>query len=460
MTACGTGRAPRRPPPNDPGRLIMDRRRGSLAERLDTPGIGEEIHALAAGIYPICRSITGPGVRKTLAVLARQVALEVHELPTGAPVFDWTVPREWTLRGAHIRTAGGETVIDLGRSNLHVMSYSAPVSRRMTLAELAPHVFTLPDQPGLIPYRTSYYKEDWGFCMAHDQFTALADGLYDVMIDATLADGSLTYGEYLHRGETEDEFLISTHICHPSLANDNCSGLALATILAHRLASLRTRYSYRFLFVPGTIGSLCWLSRNEGGLHRIKHGLVLSCVGDGGGPTYKKSRQGDAVIDRVMAATLQRMADAPAIIDFFPYGYDERQYCAPGFDLPVGLFQRSRFGTFPEYHTSADDLDFIRPDHLASSFRMIAAAIDAIETEWRPVSLVQKGEPQLGRRGLYAAIGGHRAQAADGMAMLWVLNLADGRHSLDDMARRSGMPADVIAATARLLVEHGLLAAD
>lgn len=428
-----------------------------LKALLDDDGVGEEMFDLASEIYPICRSITGDGVRSTLARLARHIDLEVHEVPTGTQVFDWTVPREWNIRDAYIENAAGARIVDLRSCNLHVLNYSRPVHVKLPLAELKEHIFTLPDQPDLIPYRTSYYADNWGFCMAHDHFTALPDGDYEVMIDATLQDGSLTYGEYLHRGETEDEFLFSAHICHPSLADDNCSGLALLTLLAERLASLRTRYSYRFVFAPGTIGAIAWLARNEHQVNRIRHGLVVSCVGDGGGPTYKKSRRGDAVIDRAMTHVLRHAAVSPTILDFFPYGYDERQYCSPGFDLPVGLFARSQFGTFPEYHTSADNLDFIRPEHLASSYGMIAAALDVIESDWRPLSTSPKGEPQLGRRGLYAALGGDKDGPAKSMAFLWILNLADGRHSLLDIAERAKLPFGVVADAARLLRESGLI---
>ena len=234
-----------------------------LRERLDDAGIGEEIYALAAAIYPICRSITGDGVRQTFDHLARRLDLEVHEVPTGTQVFDWTIPREWSIRDAFIKNAAGERIVDFRKCNLHVLNYSRPVRVQLPLEELKKHVFTLPDQPDLIPYRTSYYAESWGFCMAHRELAALPDGIYEVEIDASLEDGSLTYGEYLHRGETEEEFLFSAHVCHPSLANDNCSGLALLTLLAERLAPLKTRYSYRFLFAPGTIGAIAWLARNE-----------------------------------------------------------------------------------------------------------------------------------------------------------------------------------------------------
>jgi aminopeptidase-like protein len=435
--------------------------RGVLSsEFLEDADIGDAIFGLAAEIYPICRSITGDGVRATLERLARRIDLEVHEVPTGTPVFDWTIPPEWTIREAWIKNPAGERIVDFGSCNLHVLNYSRPVHATLPLDELKKHIFTLPDQPDLIPYRTSYYAENWGFCMAHNRLATLSDGPYEVLIDASLEDGCLTYGEHLHRGETEEEFLFSAHICHPSLANDNCSGLALLTELARQLASAKTRYSYRFLFAPGTIGAIAWLARNERQVSRIRHGLVVSCVGDGGGPTYKKSRRGDAFIDRAMSHVLRHAGPPPTILDFFPYGYDERQFCSPGFNLPVGLFQRSQFGTFPQYHTSADNLDFIRPEHLASSYRMIAAALDIIENDWRPRSTASKCEPQLGRRGLYSSLGGDRDAPAKSMAFLWILNLADGQHSLLDMAERANLPFGVIVEAARLLRQNGLLVED
>jgi aminopeptidase-like protein len=279
-----------------------------------------------------------------------------------------------------------------------------------------------------------------------------------VMIDSTLADGYLSYGEYLHKGESEDEVLFSAHACHPSLASDNCSGVALLTHLAKRMAGVKTRYSYRFLFAPGTIGAITWLARNEERTQRIKHGLVVSMVGDGGGPTYKKSRRGNAKIDRAMLHSLRHSGLTPTVLDFFPYGYDERQYCSPGFDLPVGLFQRSRFGSIPQYHTSADNLDFIRPEHLGQSYRIIVGTIDILENDTAYCNAMPKCEPQLGRRGLYGAIGGDKDVAASSMAMLWVLNLSDGAHSLFDIAERAGLPFAIVRSAAELLHEHGLLA--
>lgn len=428
------------------------------AARRAASATGEDIHALATALYPVLRSITGEGVRATLDMLSRHVPIERHEVPTGMAVFDWAIPREWTIREAYVEDEAGRRIVDLGESNLSVVNYSMPVDKVVDLAELKEHVFTLPDQPELIPYRTSYYAERWGFCMPHRRLSSLPEGRYRVYIDSELKDGSLTYGEYLHRGSTDREFLLTTHICHPSLANDNCSGLALLTMLARDLRLRRTKLSYRFLFIPGTIGSLAWLAANEDRLQRIDHGLVVSCIGDGGGPNYKRSRRGNAVIDRAMAHLVSRWPGGTGrVADFSPYGYDERQFCSPGFNLPVGLLQRSAFGTFPQYHTSADNLDFIRPQHLGESYRLLTDLIDLVEDDWTPINLSPKGEPQLGRRGLYAAIGGDRSGSDAAMAMLWVLNLADGTNSLLSMAERSGLAFADIAAAARLLREHGLL---
>jgi aminopeptidase-like protein len=430
---------------------------GWSLDRLITDNIGGELFAFAARIFPFCRSITGDGVRQTLHEVGAHIALNVHEVPTGTAVFDWTIPREWNIRDAYIRNERGEKVVDFKQSNLHVMSYSVPVQGRMSLGELKQHLYTLPDQPELIPYRTSYYSENWAFCMAHSQFEKLRDETYEVLIDSTLADGHLTYGEYLHKGETDDEFLLSVHICHPSLANDNCSGIALLTYLAKRMAGLTTRLSYRFVFAPGTIGAITWLARNEERVGKIKHGIVVSMVGDGGGPTYKNSRRGNTQVDRAMIRALKHSGLSPTILEFSPYGYDERQYCSPGFNLPVGLFQRSKFGSIPEYHTSADNLGFIRPEHLAESYRLIVETINAIENDAVYLNTLPKCEPQLGKRGLYGAIGGDKDAAAANMAMLWILNLSDGTHSLLDIAERADLPFAVIQRTAKLLWDHGLL---
>jgi len=420
-------------------------------------GIGSQIYELAGEIYPICRSITGNGVRATLKRLAAHVDLDVREVPSGTRAFDWTVPREWNIEDAYIKTSGGEKIVDFAKSNLHVMSYSVPVDARISLAELRQHLHSLPEQPDLIPYRTSYYAENWGFCVPHRLLESLKDDTYEVVIRSRLEDGHLTYGEYLHRGQSDDEVLLSAHICHPSLANDNCSGLALLAHLASRLREIRTRYSYRFIFAPGSIGALTWLSRNEDKVQRIKHGLVVSCLGDGGGPTYKKSRQGSAEIDRAMAHVLKHSGLSAHILDFSPYGYDERQYCSPGFNLPVGLFQRSKFATFPEYHTSADDMTFIKPQHLEESYRIIAGLIEVLEGNLSFQNTSPKGEPNLGKRGLYGSIGGDKTAAQSIMKMLWVLNLSDGGHSLLDIAERADLPFQAVSEAAAVLCKHGLL---
>jgi aminopeptidase-like protein len=420
-------------------------------------GIGRDIYALAARLFPICRSITGDGVRRTLDILAEYIAIERRDVPTGTRVFDWTVPREWNIRSASIRDMSGRAVVDFADSNLHVVNYSVPYNGTLPLGELKKHIHTLPEQPDLVPYRTSYYADSWGFCMAHNRLAELPEGDYRVEIDSEKRDGSLSYGELYIPGGTEREFLFSAHVCHPSLANDNCSGLAVLTFLAKELSSRRNRYSYRFLFAPGTIGALAWLAANEGRLALIDHGLTVSCVGDGGGPVYKRSRRGDAFIDRAMAQVLRSWPNA-AVLDFSPYGYDERQFCSPGFNLPVGCFQRSQWGTFPEYHTSADNMDFIRPEHLESSLAMLLEAVETAEGDWTPISLSPKGEPQLGRRGLYSATGGNKSAGLSTMAMLWILNLADGGCSLLSMAERSGLPFRELVRTAAVLREHRLLA--
>lgn len=429
----------------------------TVGERLAIGNPGEDIFAFASEIYPICRSITGDGVRKTLRAIGTHIDLKINEVPTGTEVFDWTIPREWNIRDAYIKNERGEKILDFAHSNLHVMSYSVPVRRSISLVELKQHIYTLPDQPDRIPYRTSYYAENWAFCMPHRLFEGLKDETYEIVIDSTLEDGYLTYGEHLHQGESEDEFLFSAHVCHPALANDNCSGIALLTHLAKRMAGLRTRYSYRFLFAPGTIGAITWLALNEDRCQRIKYGLVISMVGDGGGPTYKRSRRGNSEIDRAVIHAMHHSGLTPTIIEFSPYGYDERQYCSPGFNLPVGLFQRSKFGEIPEYHTSGDNLEFIAAHHLSKSYGLIAETIEIVENNMVYCNTMPKCEPQLGRRGLYGPVGGDKGALAANMAMLWILNLSDGMHSLLDIAERANLPFSVIQSAAKQLYRTGLL---
>jgi aminopeptidase-like protein len=420
---------------------------------------GEELYKLVAELYPICRSITGDGLRRTLEVIDREIGgLEVSEVPTGTQVLDWTVPREWNVRDAYVANAAGERVIDFQASNLHLVGYSVPVAATMSLAELRRHLFTLPDHPDWVPWRTSYYAERWGFCASQRLVDSLPEGDYQVRIDSTLADGHLTYGEHLVTGQTDDEVLVSCHVCHPSLANDNLSGIAVATGLARLLAEGRPRYSYRFLFAPGTIGSITWLARNEDRLERVRHGLVLACVGDPGGFTWKRSRRGDAEIDRAVAHVLARSGRPHRVVDFTPYGYDERQYCSPGFDLPVGCLSRTPYAAYPEYHTSADDLDLVGPAQLQESLQLCREVVEVLEANRRYLNLSPKGEPQLGRRGLYGQIGGRSDAEERQMAMLWVLNQSDGRRSLLEVAERSGVPLALLAEVAADLEAAGLLA--
>lgn len=423
----------------------------------DARRVGAAIHGLITELYPICRSITGDGFRQTMARLQREIPLELREVASGTQVFDWTVPREWNIRDAYVKNSSGERVIDFRRHNLHVVNYSVPVHRRMSLGELRPHLHTLPDQPDWIPYRTSYYHESWGFCLAHRQLEQLHEDEYEVCIDSTLQDGRLTYGECVLEGASPQEVLVSCHACHPSLCNDNLSGVAVATFLAAALAGVPLRYSYRFLFVPGTIGSITWLALNEEKARRVRHGLVLTCIGDRGDFTYKKSRRGDAEIDRAVLHILGHAPAAHTTLEFSPYGYDERQYCSPGFNLPVGCLMRSHHGRFPQYHTSADDLDFVDADSLAGSFATILAVIELLEHNRTYVNLNPKCEPQLGRRGLYASTGGPSVEQLQ-LAMLWVLNLSDGGASLLDIAQRSGLPFGVIREAASRLLQAGLLA--
>jgi aminopeptidase-like protein len=433
------------------GRAMARAGEGAAAE------VGAELHELVARLFPICRSITGDGVRETLAILAERVPLEVHEVPTGMQVLDWTVPKEWNVRDAYVADADGRRVIDFRASNLHVLGYSVPVRTRLPLAQLREHLFTLPEQPALVPYRTSYYAETWGFCLSEELLRELPEAEYEVCIDSTLEAGSLTYGELYLPGATDDEVLVYTHTCHPSLANDNLSGVVVAASLAEELARRDRTLSYRFVFAPGTIGSITWLARNEERLPLIRHGLVLAGVGGAGPPTYKRSRRGDAPIDRAFAHLPGGRGGGAEIRDFSPWGYDERQFCSPGFDLPVGRLSRTPHGEYPEYHTSADDLSFVRAESLADSRRLCLDVFELLERDRVYRNLSPKGEPQLGRRGLYGSLGGDPDRSTE-LALLWVLNLSDGRHSLLQIAERSGLSFDAVARAADALVQHDLLA--
>ena len=406
------------------------------------------MHAFARELYPICRSITGDGARETLAAIGRHAPVVMHEVPTGTRVLDWEVPAEWNIRSAWLKAPDGRLVADFARHNLHVVNYSEPVHLKLSLEELRPHLHSAPEHPDWIPYRTSYYKRTWGFCLPHRQLETLPGGTYEAWIDATLGPGSLTYGECVLPGTSADTVLISCHTCHPSLANDNLAGIAVATWLAAHLLSRPRRLSYRFVFAPGTIGSITWLARNPEAVKAVRHGLLLTCCGDAGPFTWKRSRRGDAVVDRAAAHVLRTTGRPHRVIDFFPYGYDERQYCSPGYNLPLGCLMRTPHGEYPEYHTSADSLDLITPHALQDTLEAATQIIEVLERNRVVRNLSPFGEPQLGRRGLYPSTGGDRARADLQMAYLCVLNLATGEHDLLAIAERSGLPFPLIASAA------------
>ena len=420
-------------------------------------GLGKEMYRLIVGLYPICRSITGNGYRQTMQRIQEIIPLTTHEVPSGTEVFDWTVPKEWNVREAYVIAPSGEKIIDFQQHNLHILQYSYPIHQKMPLSELKSHLYSLPDHPDWIPYRTSYYKENWGFCLSQKQLDSLEEGEYEVMIDSSLQDGHLTYGEYFIQGQLDEEVLLSCHCCHPSLCNDNLSGIALTSTLAKLLTPQALRYSYRFLFIPGAIGSITWLAKNESGAARVKHGLVVTGVADSGPLHYKRSRRGDAEIDRAVEHVLKHSGQPYQIRDFSPYGYDERQYCSPGFNLPVGSLTRTPHGQYPQYHTSADNLDFVSPEALAESLNVYLNVVLVLEGNRHYINLNPKGEVRLGKRGLYRAVGGQTDQPLNELALLWVLNLSDGRHNLLDIAERSGLNFDVVQQAAHALSEHKLL---
>jgi aminopeptidase-like protein len=417
---------------------------------------GARMKALIDELYPIPRSITGDGLRRTLRRIGTEIPLAISEVPSGTQVLDWTVPREWNIRDAWIANAGGDKVVDFQAHSLHVVGYSVPVRERLSLRDLRAHLHSLPAHPDWIPYRTSYYREQWGFCLPHRTLVGLDEGEYEVCIDSTLEDGSLTYAECVVPGEQPDEILISCHCCHPSLANDNLSGIATAIELARDRLARPGRFTYRFLFIPGTIGAIAWLARNRETVGRIRAGFVLSGVGYGR-HTYKRSRRGNAMIDRAFASVLRHTVGPHEVRDFTPYGYDERQYCSPGFDLPVGCLMGTPFGEYSEYHTSADTPALIDAERLLDTVQLCRRVFDVIEGDERLRNLQPYGEPQLGRRGLYRTTGGDPLPGYE-LALLWVLNLSDGSHSLLDIAERANLTFSVVRKAADALRAAELLA--
>lgn len=425
----------------------------------DTDRTGADMLAFAAQLYPICRSITGAGVRTTLDLISRRLPLQITAVPSGTSVFDWEVPDEWNIEGAWIRDPDGRKVVDFSDHNLHVVSYSEPVRRVLDRAGLDRHLHSLPAHPAWIPYRTSYYRRTWGFCLPHEQREALVDrDGYEICVDSRLEPGVLNLGECVIPGERSEEIVLYTHTCHPSLANDNTSGMAVATWLGQWLASRPRRFTWRLVFGPGTIGSLCWLKLNEPNLGRIRHGLVTCLLGDSQPLTYKRSRRGDRRIDQVVTAALGQAALPLRVMDFEPYGYDERQFCSPGFDLPFGRLTRAVNSGYPGYHSSADDLSNLSAASLAESLHALQQIVEALESDVRYVNLLPKGEPRLGKRGLYGGTGGG-SPAERERAFLWLLNQSDGRTPVFDVAMKSGLPATLLRDCAAELERAGLLEA-
>ena len=451
--------------------------------------IGKEMFQLMEELFPICRSITGNGVRKTLEIIKKHISLETHEIPSGTKVYDWTIPKEWNIQDAYIIDPNGEKIVDFRKSNLHVVNYSIPINQKISLSELKKHIHVIPEKPDLIPYVTSYYSENWGFCMSHNQFLGLKEGEYHVVIDSKLDNGSLTYGEYLIPGKSEDVILLSCYVCHPSMCNDNLSGVVLLTMLAKYMQNFKNNYSIRFLFIPETIGAITWLHINEKNIFKIKHGLVATCLGDSGFLTYKKTRNNDEEIDKTVENILKKSGIKFRVLDFFPWGSDERQFSSPGFNLPVGSLFRSIYGSseFPEYHTSGDNLNFMSMKSLAESFVTYLLVLFELENNFhlhlqnnksnisknlknqnenktsesdKYLNLNPKCEPQLGKRGIYHQIGGQEStmkQRKIEFAIFWILNLSDGNNTIQDISKRSGISLEDLQISIKILINSKLL---
>ncbi len=424
------------------------------SQMFDPSKVENDLRELTQRLYPICRSITGKGVRKTLGILQQHLPLLVKEIPTGTQIFDWQVPMEWNIRDAWIKDPNGRKIVDFKHSNLHILNYSIPIKESFPLEDLNRHLYSLPEQPTAIPYRTSYYQPQWGFCISQQLRQSLEPGMYEVCIDSTLTPGHLTYGEYQIQGVSSKEFLFTTHICHPSMANDNVSGMVVMALVAKLLSQSKPYYSHRFLFIPGTIGSIAWLATNQDRLKDIKGGVVLSGLGNADTFHYQCSRKGDSVVDRICTKLLEK--GLGEIRDFIPYGYDERQFSSPGINLPMGNLSRSVWGSYPEYHTSHDNLEFISVDRLAGSVELILKIISELDRVRFYQGTVINGEPQLGKRGLYHTIGGQDIRELQ-LAMLWVLNFSDGNYDLEAIALKSGMEASLLQKSIDALIKAKLL---
>jgi len=422
--------------------------------------LGNSIHDLVRELFPICRSITGDGVRETLRIVQRELPqLRLEEVPSGSQCFDWIVPPEWNIRDAYVIDPEGNKIIDFKKSNLHVVSYSMPVDAVVPLSVLQEHLHSLPELPHAIPYLTSYYEERWGFCVPHIQRQALKEGDYRVLIDSTLEPGNLTYGELIIPGDGEEEVFISTYVCHPSLANNELSGPTVSTFLAKQIQEWSSRrYTYRFVFLPETIGSIVYLARNLDHLReRVVAGFNVTCVGDDGTYSYLPSRDGNTLADEVALHVLKHTAPDFRRYSFLDRGSDERQYCSPGVDLPVVSVMRTKYGEYAQYHTSDDDLNFVTPSGLEGGYMALLRCVECLERNVRLQNAILC-EPQLGRRRLYPTLGGSRESASDGIAMLLdVLAYCDGTRSLLSLAEEIGRPMWELIETVDALEQHELL---
>lgn len=418
--------------------------------------LGLEMWSLVEKLFPINRSITGNGVRQTLKILSEQIPLKIHEVPTGTKVFDWTIPQEWNLRDAYIIDPHGNKIADFKKCNLHIVGYSVPIDRTLTLDELHEHLYSLPDQPEAIPYITSYYKERWGFCIAHNERLKLKEGIYHVFIDSELKDGYLTYGEFILPGEINKEVFLSTYVCHPSMANNELSGPVVAAFIGKWLASQPRRYTYRIIFIPETIGSITYLSRH---LQELKQNMIvgfnISCVGDERAYSYVASRYENTFADKVASNVLSFEHPDSIKYSFLDRGSDERQYCSPGVDLPLVTLSRSKYGTYPEYHTSLDNLDFVTATGLRGGYELIKDCINIIENN-RTYRVICFGEPQLGKRGLYPNLSTKNSNVSV-KTMMDFIAYADGTNDMIDISNIIRKLVMEIVPIAERLLEAGLV---
>jgi aminopeptidase-like protein len=422
--------------------------------------IGDYCYRLATDLFPICRSLTGPGVRETLAYLSHHLpGLTVHDVPSGAQAFDWTVPDEWIIKDAYITDESGRRIVDFHTHNLHVVGYSEPVNRWLDLEELDKHLYSLPEQPDAIPYITSYYSRRWGFCLTHQQRQSLQPGRYRAVIDSELKKGSLNYAELTIPGQTKKEVLLSTYICHPSMANNELSGPVVTTAVARWLMSLENRhYTYRIVFIPETIGSIVYISQNLNHLrNHVVAGFNITCIGDERCYSFLPSRAGDTLSDRAARHVLSHIDPEFRRYSWLDRGSDERQYCAPGVDLPIATIMRSKYGEYPEYHTSLDNLDLITPNGLEGGVNALLQAIEAIENNVR-LKATTCCEPQLGKRGLYPTLS-TKETGAQVAAMMNLISYCDGEYSLLEIAEIIGEPMSKLVTILKPLIENGLIEA-